>query len=1499
MRLVDSYADDTATIVLGGRTLPVPCLVEDDEDGMRWLLHLSSDEIYAPLWARASAAGAVGIIVPGDLKIRAMTAERFAEDREERRPNYVVPAGSWSLFDRVPSYEEVFLAPRGSLVVPKKSGRTGFVHGHTHSEFSPLDGLSNIREIVAQAVSDEQPALALTDHGRCSGHPFLQAECEKAGIKPVFGIEAYLQDDRFARTSPENTKEQNYAIRYGYWHLILWAMDEEGLHNIWAMSTESFRDGLYDQKPRMDWATLRRHSKGVMAASGCLRGPLSAHILRDDEEAARANLGKLLDIYGDRFYLEIQPNELAEQEKVNRALVEMARTHGVPLMATVDSHYPVKSDHDAHETWIAIQTNSDVNDEGDLFSVNLDLYMQTEEDVRRGLGYLGPDVVDEAVRNTLDLVSRTNARIGGKPTPPVFSKKGGPDRDAERLLDLCIANWEKVSGKQVDQAEYMERFEYEFDLLRRKEFCGYFLVVSDYCRWAKANGILVGPGRGSGGGSLVAYLCDIVEVDPVEGDLPFERFMTEGRTALPDFDVDFPASKKDVVLGYLVDTWGAERVVQIGTHLRLKSKGIVKDLTRSMMSVLTERDQYALTKAQALQVEGNAYEIQQAREALSHRTAEIRRDLAKVADIVKVAESDKAGLGMAWDDLWAQFGGELQPYREKYPELFSMADRLQGRLKSYGKHAAGVVISMDRDLTGWLPLSAGGDGRMVTQFDMNALESIGLVKFDILTIRTLDTVQWAIDLIRERRGLDVDVYSWAEEYEDPQVWEEVAQARTLGIFQIETHAGTRLCQRMGPRSLPELCDMITLVRPGPMRSGLTETYLKRRAGLEPVGYPDPRMERILGPSQGCMIYQEQIMSACIVLGGYTSDEADEVRKILGKKKVEKIGPAGQEFVSRAVDNGMEREAAQHLWDQMAEFAKYCITGDTEISLAATNHHGDTLNVEVAYRRLHMPLRDPVRGRTRGGEEFSGPCDVCGAEESPCWVRGRCNACYVWLQKFRDPQRGVHALSYYADERIRPARILDVTSQGDQEVWKIVLEGGRSITATADHRHLTDKGYRVVSDLVIGDMLITDGGYEMPSKEDSARRRRWQKGHLAEPKKILEIIYEGVQPTYDVVMEAPHNFVANGIVTHNSFGKAHAYAYAVLAYWTAWLKFHYPIEFFTAALSTIDKDRIPEFIKEIRRNGYTILPPDINSSGKGFKAEPLAIRYGLDAIKGIGEASVDYLIAGQPYADFATFDQYVTKKGTKASAGVQMLLAKVGALDSLVPSRAALVRLLEARKSGEDTRCLYKNDEVLFTDLRVHRGQYETEEEFQQWVRMTVPPDTCTFDWSSEEAPVNPRTGKKLKKKPLPKKCTKACRQYKAPEPMSLIEGEDYDDETIRAVEHELLGVFLSSSPFDRLNPEDRARCYGDAEKLSDGESGRFYTVAAILMGIRRTKTRASGEEMAFMVLDTEVSTIEAVCFPKKWTEIRTGMHDGQLCLVVLEKQEDDRGFIVQEYLPVH
>lgn len=1597
MRTIESYASDSATVVLDGRTHPLPSLIEDDEDGIRWLL-APEPVIHAPLWARATAAGAAGILVPKDgldFKILAITSERFAEQREEHPPNYAVPAGAWARFDHTPAYTEVYQAAPGALIVATSQILTGFVHGHTHAEYSQLDGLSTVKELVTEAVKDGQHGLALTDHGRCSGHPELQIQCDAAGIKPIFGIEAYFVNDRLIRPDslalPEGLLDAKgkpltaaKKLQHDYWHLILWAMDDKGLENLWAMSTESFRDGFY-YRPRMDWDTLRRHSEGIMAASGCLRGPLSVPILNDDEEMAKANLGKLLDIYGDRFYLEVQPNALAEQEKVNRALVGMASDFGVPLMATVDSHYPTREDHVAHETWIAIQTNSDVSDEGDLFAVNLDLYMQTEADVRRGLAYLGRDAVDEAVKNTLDLVTRTNARIGGKPTAPVYSKKGGVEQDAERLLDLCIGNWSKVSSR-ADQDEYIARFEREFALLKSKGFCGYFLMVADYCRHAKSNGILVGPGRGSGAGSLVAYLSDITEVDPIEAKLPFERFMTEGRTSLPDFDVDFPASKKEIMLDYLAEKYGADFIIQIGTHLKLKSKGIVKDLGRALMSVLTAKEQAAVDSEEAMF-------SREAEEKLIAKKAEIHRDLALVSKIIESAEAGTAGLGMAWDDLWVQFGDELNPYRQKYPQLFDMADKLVGRLKSYGKHAAGVVISTDRPLTGWLPLMGGEDGRMVSQFDMVALELMGLVKFDILTIRTLDTIQRAVDLIRDMRQVDVDVYSWDEEYRDPVVWDEICMGNTLGMFQIETHAGTRLAIRMRPQSMAELADMNTIVRPGPMRSGLTEIYLRRRNGDEIVTYADPRMEAILGESQGCFAAETRVLTRegvreiadlfgsshlLMTRGGHWveaevrsfgvqplmkvtlrrnkqvkvihatpehrwfgrwSDSKSKIKELLTMDLRPKMVLASQmphRRIGRSTPSPFgiaagivfgdghvtPHQANVQLYGEKAELLKY-FSASRVSGWKPPGQNGTVPYVEVYdLPRSWKKLPDLDEGMsflygwlagyfaTDGYVGREGSLSITSSKREHLeHFRTIANivgiGTYSITEKFVENRTlpggkiagpatfytmGLVASTipegfFFREEQLsRFAEAQKVREKSDRVQWTVVSVEETDRVEEVYCAVVPDTESFVLEDhLLVGNCPI----YQDHVLELLMKLAGYSSDEADEVRKILgKKKVEKIGPAGQEFVQrarewggmdrevAQHLWDQLSEFAKYGFNKAHAYSYSMISYWTAWLKIHYPIEFFVAALSTIDKDRIPEFIKEVRRAGYTVLPPDINASGKGFKAEPLAVRYGLDAIKGIGETAVDYLIAGQVYASFEQFDEYVTQKGTKANAGVQMLLAKIGALDSLDPRRAGLVALLEARKTGEDTQCVHKTADFL-NDAGL----------------------PCTFSWSDEPAPVNPRTLKILPLKPPPKRCTKACRQYTAPAAYQISGEREFSDEDIRAIEHELLGVFLSSTPFDRLNPGDRAGLYGDAERLPAGPPG-FYTVAAILMGIRKTKTRASQEEMAFLSLDTEISTVEAVAFPKTWIDISTGMHTGQLCLVVLEKQDGDRGLVIREYLPI-
>ncbi|QDN94889.1 DNA polymerase III subunit alpha (plasmid) [Streptomyces sp. RLB1-9] len=1255
LRLITSYAHERfpgGTHRVGGLNIHLPALVEHEDDGTRWLLVPAVPPIIVTpqTWRRALNGGAAGVMEALQDGVTAVPAHMI-EEQDIDGGRLCLAYSRNAIFgdnEGIPTYHEV-LDQLEAKQDPPRAG-SGFVHLHTHSEYSPLDGLSRMDEIVREVTSHGQDAVAITDHGTCAGHPELQRAADKAGVKPIFGIEANLCDDRHLRRVEDEDVPEDSPMRKvfddkgnpvpfrrqilnNYWHLCLFAMDNTGLRNIWAASTESYRDGFYG-RPRMDWDTLSRFNEGVIASTGCLRGPVAVALKNGDVELAAARLTRLMDLFPGRLYVELQPNDMPDQVRLNQILVEFARQFRLPLLATVDSHFPTKGDAHSHDVWIACQTNKDVQDEGDLFAEDLNLYVMGEAEVRAGLAYLGEDVVEEAIANTTALAERCNARIEGETAMPSFT--GDPAEDERRLRELCQNNWDRLPMNQTGfkvptslQQEYLDRFRREMDLLVTKGFCGYYLMVADYVGWAKDHGILVGPGRGSGGGSLVAYLARITSLDPVKHDLLFERFLTMGRAGLPDFDVDFPASKKAEILGYLRERWGERNVVSIGSELRLKNKAVINELVRALASSLPE----------------NA-----------------AADLRQVSALIDEAEAGTAGLGMSWEDLWIQHGEQLQPFADRYPELFAMAERLVGRLKSYGRHAAGVVISTGAPLTDWLPMrTIDGEEQMVTQWAMNDVEAIGLVKFDILTLRTLDTIQETLDLVREQRRYEIDLEAWEVEFEDPLVWDELQAAHTLGVFQIETHSGTRLCERMRPKNVAELADMVTIVRPGPMNSGLTDLYLRRRAGEQAVSYPDPRLEQVLAPTYGAMIYQEQVMAVTQLLAGYDESEADGVRRILGKKKVSAIADAGQEFLSR-VD--MPREQAERLWSQMAEFSKY------------------------------------------------------------------------------------------------------------------------------------------------------------------------------------------------------------------GFNKSHAYAYAFLAFWTAFLKVNYPREFLVAAMSTVDKDRVPEFVKEARRLDVEVLPPDINTSGPGFTADPelYAVRYGLGSVKGVGDVAVKALVETQPYASWDDFEE---RRSPKANAGVVALLARIGAFDTLVPNRRGLEAKLLAVKTGEDARCFYKDDGLRTSLELLHPDA----------------PEVCGFDWHAEPARVNQRTGKILKRKAPAKRCTKACRQYVPRQPLQIESVEPYSPVDIRTIEHEMLGTYLSSTPFDDLDPGDRAVCRAQAEQLAAGPNGTYY-VAAIVAGARPHKTG----DMGFLTLETELSTLRVAVFRDAWAVEQRRFVKGALCLAELRK--NDRGLSLVAYQPL-
>jgi DNA-directed DNA polymerase III PolC len=1070
----------------------------------------------------------------------------------------------------------------------------------------------------------------------------------------LHNCEAYFVDNRFARG------EDGKKITH-YWHLILWAMDDEGLKNLWAMSTESYRDGLWGKYARLDWDTLQRLNKGVMCSTACLGGPVLNPYIKGDEDLAISNLLRLQEIFGDRLYAEVQTGLQPDQVRGNYWLLNQAHKYGIEPVVTGDCHYAKPGDKEAHKVWLASAIGKTLDEMADssMFEGDEDYDIATGEVMRNGIessynvgeglstNYVEdpPELWERALSNTKVIADRCTAHIELTSRNPVYSRATPehPDpeqHDRELLWQMCMDNWDRrTAGKKQPQSVYMARLEKELGLIFPKGFPGYFLIVAEIVAAAKKAGILVGPGRGSGGGSLVAYLISITELDPVEHDVLFERFMTKGRTELPDFDIDFPSSKKDWVFDWVAKRWKPDHVATVGTHMRLKSKSVIQSVARAIKGSLPE-DHWS--------------------------------DIVACSKIIDAAEGDTAGLGLSWEDLWDRAGEELQPYADKYPRLFEFAAKFHGRLKSYGKHPAGVIIDTDRPLTENLPLRLAEGGTMIAQFDLKVLELLGYVKFDFLNISNLDMIQKAVDLVRERTGKVIDPYVWTEELEDPYLYEQIGEGHTLGLFQIGTNSGTALARRMKPKNLYEMTDMITLVRPGPARSGLTDTYLARRKGEQDVSYADPRMEEVLGKSWGAMIYQEQLMKLCMVLANYDDVEADKVRKILGKKKVDEARKQGAIFIERAMANGTDETVTRDLWAQMEEFARY------------------------------------------------------------------------------------------------------------------------------------------------------------------------------------------------------------------SFGYAHALAYAILAMWTAFLKFHYPLYFFCGALSTVDNDALPAFIEEARRMGYKILPPDVNLSGTGFALGDtgLDIRYGLDSIKGVGPAAVATIMANQPYTSWEDFTE---RSG--ANSGVVKTLVHVGALDSLAPNRRWLEKVLEHEAIPGAEKCANRTETshpVVWLPTP-ERGQ-EASTEVTEW---ELP---CSYQWGSEPD-VEGRTGKKMKRKPPPKKCTRACRQYSPAAPPDLDDVAPYTSVEIREIEQEMLGTYLSSTPFDRIPAEDMEQ-FATGDDVMSGPEGT-YMVAAVIQGWRFAKNR---DDMGFLALSTPRGSLSTVVFPKMYERFGTQFTKNALIYIIVSK--NDRGCALDSFIPI-
>jgi len=772
-----------------------------------------------------------------------------------------------------------------------------FVHLHLHTQFSLLDGAIRLDRLFERARQYNMDAVAVTDHGTMFGVVDFYEMAHKAGIKPIIGCECYLAPRRMSDKTPLDSKNAS--------HLVLLCRNQEGYRNLCRLASLAQLEGFY-YKPRIDKEVLQAHSKGLIALSACLKGEVPQQIIKGAADQGESVVREYQRIFGEEnFYLEVQSNGLPEQTVVNQGLLELHQRIGVPLVATNDCHYLDKSDVRAHGLLLCIQTGKTINDQNRFKFETDQLYFKSPEEMIAQLGeYPG------AIANTRAIAERCEIEFDFNTYHfPQFQAdhEGSADdvfdqvvRDgfSQRMLHI------KKKHPDLDEALYQERLEYEIKTIKDMGFPGYFLIVADFIRYAKENGVPVGPGRGSAAGSMVAYSMGITDLDPLEHGLIFERFLNPSRISMPDIDVDFCINGRERVFKYVVDRYGGgDYVAQIITFGKLKTRAVIRDVGRALDIPLKEVDTIAKLVPEDLKI---TVDKALAQEPRLRELVKTRNDVAELIDVCRI---------------------------------------LEGLPRHASTHAAGVVIG-DKPLVEYLPLYKGKKGEVVTQWDMKRVEQIGLVKFDFLGLRNLTVINDTLELIRAQ-GHEVPDLA-ALNLADPATYELLAAGDTTGVFQLESSGMKDLMVRLRPASFADIVALVALYRPGPLNSGMADEFVERKHGRKEVSYPVPELEPLLKETYGVIVYQEQVMKIAGTLANYTMAEADGLRKAMGKKIASLMAEHRVRFLEGAVNNNVPKEKAEAIFNQMETFGEYGFNKSHSAAYAL-------IAFQTAFLKAHYPV----------------------------------------------------------------------------------------------------------------------------------------------------------------------------------------------------------------------------------------------------------------------------------------------------------------------------------------------------------------------------------------------------------------------------------------------------------------------------------------------------------------------------------------------------------------
>ncbi|MGA8222107.1 MAG: DNA polymerase III subunit alpha [Candidatus Acidiferrales bacterium] len=1030
-----------------------------------------------------------------------------------------------------------------------------FVHLHLHTDYSLLDGACEIGELTAEAARRGMPAVAVTDHGNLFAAANFYHQATTHGVKPIIGCEVYV--------APDNHKNRGTDAERSN-HLVLLAENEEGYRNLIQLVSTGFLDGFY-YKPRVDHELLARHSKGLIALSACLRGEVADALLADKYDQARTNAYRLRDIFGKgNFFLEVQDQGLEVEQRINRELVRLSRDTGIPLVATNDTHYLTRADSHAQEVLLCIQTGKTMSDTSRMKFATDQFYFKTAVEMAEVFREL-PDALDR----TLSIAERCNVKIQRVSNPfPEFKVPEGHTADSyfEKVARegfqsraVVLERLAKEGHLRRTIADYERRLSDEIAMIQKMRFAGYFLIVWDFIHYARAQGVPVGPGRGSAAGSLVSYALQITDVDPLQYDLLFERFLNPERISMPDIDIDFCMRRRGEVIDYVRQKYGEKSVAQIITFGTMAAKAVLKDAGRALDMPYGEVDKIAKLVPLTLNIE--------------------------LEDALKQSPQLDA----------------LRKSDERVKELIEVALRLEGLARHASTHAAGVVIS-PRPLTEIVPLYKSNKDEISTQYDMNALERIGLLKMDFLGLTTLTVLDDAVRLIKQNRNLEIDLSTLP--LDDAPTYAPFARGDTTGIFQFESHGMRDILRRYQPTRLEDLTALNALYRPGPIQGGMIDDFIARKHGKKKVTYDLPELEEILSETWGVILYQEQVMQIANRLAGFSLGDADLLRRAMGKKKHDEMAAQREKFLAGCLARKVPAKKAERIFDLMAEFAGY------------------------------------------------------------------------------------------------------------------------------------------------------------------------------------------------------------------GFNKSHSCAYALLAYQTAYLKTHYPVEFMAAMLSseTGNTEKVVKYINEARGMGITVLPPDVNSSDLNFTPVGDSIRFGLAAIKNVGENTVKGILqARETLGRFTSIFEFCESVDSRLlNKRVLESLVRAGAMDGLGAHRAQMMAAVD--RSLDRAQKMQRARES---------GQHGL------------------FGGGSSSP---------------------------APPPEVLPDVEEWPEHEVLAAEYSTLGFYISGHPLDKYAGRLKDLTAVELSTVEGRRNGEEIVVAGIIVQTRAMRSRR-GARWAILTLQDRTGVIDALVFPEAFQKL--------------------------------